>query len=140
MSWRIPFYFIFQKRAPNFSPSSKPFNHKKIKFKNIVIPKLEKNSAIIKKGLHKKFEKIIGLIETAHGLNELKDIGQILNLERVGIGEVDFAADLGITEEEKYLSDSVDLVDLENRQKLIMYNQAPYQINGRHWLDSRVYQ
>ena len=29
----------------------------KIKFKNIVIPKLEKNSAIIKKGLHKKFEK-----------------------------------------------------------------------------------
>ena len=75
----------------------------KIKFKNIVIPKLEKNSAIIKNGLHKKFEKIIGLIETAHGLDELKDIGQILNLERVGIGEVDFAADLGITEEEKYL-------------------------------------
>jgi hypothetical protein len=46
----------------------------------------------------------------------------------------------GMTEEERYLSDSVDLVDLENRQKLIMYNQAPYQINGRHWLDSQVYQ
>ena len=72
---------------------------KKIGIKIII----KKNSAIIKKGLHKKFEKIIGLIETAHGLNELKDIGQILNLERVGIGEVDFAADLGITEEEKYL-------------------------------------
>jgi len=75
----------------------------KIKFKNIVIPKLEQNSAIIKKGLHKKFDKIIGLIETAIGLDELKDIGKILNLERVGIGEVDFAADLGIAEEEKYL-------------------------------------
>jgi len=46
----------------------------------------------------------------------------------------------GMTEEERYLSDSVDLVDLENRQKLIMYNQAPYQINGRHWLNSQVYQ
>ena len=45
-----------------------------------------------------------------------------------------------MTEEERYLSDSIDLVDLENRQKLIMYNQAPYQINGRHWLDSQVYQ
>jgi hypothetical protein len=45
-----------------------------------------------------------------------------------------------MSEEERYLSDSVDLVDFEARQQKIMYNQAPYQINGRHWLDSRSYQ
>ena len=44
-----------------------------------------------------------------------------------------------MTEEERYLSDSIDLVDFEARQQKIMYNQAPYQINGRHWLDSRQY-
>jgi hypothetical protein len=45
-----------------------------------------------------------------------------------------------MTDEERYLSDSVDLVDLEQRQKVIAYGQAPYQINGRHWLDAKSYQ
>ena len=45
-----------------------------------------------------------------------------------------------MSDEERYLSDSVDLADFEERQKRIMYGQAPYQINGRHWLDSRSYQ
>ena len=45
-----------------------------------------------------------------------------------------------MSEEERYLSDSIDLVDFEARQQKIMYNQAPYQINGRHWLDARTYQ
>ena len=44
-----------------------------------------------------------------------------------------------MSDEERYLSDSIDLVDFEARQQKIMYNQAPYQINGRHWLDSRQY-
>jgi len=44
-----------------------------------------------------------------------------------------------MSDEERYLSDSVDLVDLEGRQKRIMYGQAPYQINGRHWLDAKSY-
>lgn len=45
-----------------------------------------------------------------------------------------------MSDEERYLSDSTDLVDLEGRQKRIMYGQAPYQINSRHWLDARQYQ
>jgi len=45
-----------------------------------------------------------------------------------------------MSDEERYLSDSIDLVDLEGRQKRIMYGQAPHQINGRHWLDARQYQ
>ena len=45
-----------------------------------------------------------------------------------------------MSEEERYLSDSIDLVDFEARQQKIIYGQAPYQINGRHWLDSRSYQ
>ena len=45
-----------------------------------------------------------------------------------------------MSDEERYLSDSIDLADFEERQKRIMYGQAPYQINGRHWLDSRSYQ
>jgi hypothetical protein len=45
-----------------------------------------------------------------------------------------------MSDEERYLSDSTDLVDLEGRQKRIMYGQAPYQINGRHWLDVQQYQ
>lgn len=45
-----------------------------------------------------------------------------------------------MSDEERYLSDSVDLVDFEARQQKIMYGQAPYQINGRHWLDARQYQ
>jgi hypothetical protein len=45
-----------------------------------------------------------------------------------------------MTDEERYLSDSVDLVDLEQRQKVIAYGHAPYQINGRHWLDAKSYQ
>ena len=45
-----------------------------------------------------------------------------------------------MSEEERYLSDSIDLVDFEARQQKIMYGQAPHQINGRHWLDSRSYQ
>ena len=44
-----------------------------------------------------------------------------------------------MSDEERYLSDSIDLVDFEARQQKIMYNQAPYQINGRHWLDARSY-
>ncbi len=44
-----------------------------------------------------------------------------------------------MTDEERYLSDSVDLADFEARQQKIMYGQAPHQINGRHWLDSRQY-
>ena len=45
-----------------------------------------------------------------------------------------------MSEEERYLSDSIDLVDFEARQQKIMYGKAPYQIKGRHWLDSRQYQ
>ena len=45
-----------------------------------------------------------------------------------------------MSDEERYLSDSIDLADFEARQQKIMYGQAPYQINGRHWLDSRQYQ
>ena len=44
-----------------------------------------------------------------------------------------------MTQEERYLSESIDLADFEARQQKIMYNQAPYQIKGRHWLDSRQY-
>jgi hypothetical protein len=45
-----------------------------------------------------------------------------------------------MSDEERYLSDSIDLADFEARQQKIMYGQAPYQINGRHWLDARSYQ
>lgn len=45
-----------------------------------------------------------------------------------------------MSDEERYLSDSIDLVDFEARQQKIMYGQAPYQINGRHWLDTQSYQ
>ena len=45
-----------------------------------------------------------------------------------------------MSDEERYLSDSIDLVDFEARQQKIMYGQAPYQINVRHWLDARQYQ
>ena len=45
-----------------------------------------------------------------------------------------------MSEEERYLSDSIDLADFEARQQKIMYGQAPHQINGRHWLDARSYQ
>ena len=45
-----------------------------------------------------------------------------------------------MSDEERYLSDSIDLADFEARQQKIMYGQAPYQINGRHWLDTRQYQ
>lgn len=45
-----------------------------------------------------------------------------------------------MSDEERYLSDSIDLQDFEARQQKIMYGQAPYQINGRHWLDAKSYQ
>ena len=45
-----------------------------------------------------------------------------------------------MSEEERYLSDSIDLADFEARQQKIMYGQAPHQINSRHWLDARSYQ
>ena len=36
-----------------------------------------------------------------------------------------------MTTEERWLSQSVDLVDLENRQKMIARGQAPWQNNGK---------
>jgi hypothetical protein len=45
-----------------------------------------------------------------------------------------------MSDEERYLSDSIDLADFEARQQKIMYGQAPHQINSRHWLDARSYQ
>jgi hypothetical protein len=45
-----------------------------------------------------------------------------------------------MSDEERYLSDSIDLADFEARQQKIMYNQAPYQYKHRHWLDTQSYQ
>lgn len=39
----------------------------------------------------------------------------------------------GMSTEEKWLSQSVDLVDLENRQKMIARGQAPWQHYNHHF-------
>lgn len=41
-----------------------------------------------------------------------------------------------MTEEEKFLSKSVSLEDLERRQKLITYGKAPYQLEHQHYFDA----
>tara|TARA_E500000318_G_C3558304_1_gene212160 strand:+ start:257 stop:442 length:186 start_codon:yes stop_codon:yes gene_type:complete len=38
-----------------------------------------------------------------------------------------------LSEEEKFLSGAKDLIELEYRQRLIKYQQAPWQIKERHW-------
>jgi len=47
--------------------------------------------------------------------------------------------DARMTDEERYLSASTDLIDLENRQRDIAYGKAPYQLQNRHWLDANNY-
>jgi len=44
-----------------------------------------------------------------------------------------------MTDEERYLSASTDLIDLENRQRDIAYGKAPYQLQNQHWLDANNY-
>jgi citrate lyase subunit beta/citryl-CoA lyase len=66
--------------------------------KNIFVPKLETNSSIIKEKLGDEFDSVIGIIETASGLNNLVKITDKIKLNRAAIGEVDFSADLGIEE------------------------------------------
>ena len=70
----------------------------KTKVKNIFVPKLEINSAIVTESLGDKFENIIGIIETAKGLDDLKKISSKIKIQQLAIGEVDFSTDLGIEE------------------------------------------
>lgn len=42
-----------------------------------------------------------------------------------------------MTEEEKYLSQSTSLEDLERRQKLLTYGKAPFQTNYPYYHDVR---
>ena len=70
----------------------------KTKVKNIFVPKLEINSAIVTESLGDKFENVIGIIETAKGLDDLKRISSKIKIQQLAIGEVDFSTDLGIEE------------------------------------------
>ena len=45
-----------------------------------------------------------------------------------------------MTPEERYLCESSDVVDLENRQRLIARGQAPYQVSTRNVLFGQKYQ
>ena len=40
-----------------------------------------------------------------------------------------------MTEEEKYLSQATDLVDLERRQRLLTYGKAPFQTGYQYYYD-----
>tara|TARA_B100001996_G_C18623461_1_gene578757 strand:- start:363 stop:1175 length:813 start_codon:yes stop_codon:yes gene_type:complete len=75
----------------------------KIGHQSVVIPKVENESYIIKSGSYGKFKNIIVLVETALGMNQLIEIGNKINITGVGIGEVDFSADLRILEDENTL-------------------------------------
>ena len=44
-----------------------------------------------------------------------------------------------LTEQDRYLSQSKDLVDFELRQKKLMYGEAPHQISNKLWLRSHTY-
>tara|TARA_B110000438_G_C15793798_1_gene641936 strand:- start:400 stop:1227 length:828 start_codon:yes stop_codon:yes gene_type:complete len=66
--------------------------------KNIFVPKLEIDSSIIKDNLGGEFDNVIGIIETASGLNQIEKITDKIKLNQTAIGEVDFSADLGIEE------------------------------------------
>ena len=70
----------------------------KTKVKNVFVPKLEINSAIVAESLGDEFENIIGIIETAKGLDDLKKISSKIKIQQLAIGEVDFSTDLGIEE------------------------------------------
>lgn len=70
----------------------------KTKVKNVFVPKLEINSAIVAESLGNAFENIIGIIETAKGLDDLKKISLKIKIKQLAIGEVDFSTDLGIKE------------------------------------------
>ena len=70
----------------------------KTKVRNVFVPKLEINSAIVAESLGDEFENIIGIIETAKGLDDLKKISSEIKIQQVAIGEVDFSTDLGIEE------------------------------------------
>lgn len=70
----------------------------KTKVKNVFVPKLEINSAIVAESLGDEFENIIGIIETAKGLDDLKKISLKIKIKQLAIGEVDFSTDLGIKE------------------------------------------
>lgn len=41
-----------------------------------------------------------------------------------------------MTEEEKFLSKSVSLEDLERRQKMVTYGKAPYQLEYQYYFDA----
>ena len=45
-----------------------------------------------------------------------------------------------MTPEERYLSESSDAIDLENRQRLLARGQAPYQVSTRNVLFGQKYQ
>ena len=70
----------------------------KTKVRNVFVPKLEINSAIVAESLGDEFENIIGIIETAKGLDDLKKISSEMKIQQLAIGEVDFSTDLGIEE------------------------------------------
>ena len=70
----------------------------KTKVRNVFVPKLEINSAIVAESLGDEFENIIGIIETAKGLDDLKKISSEIKIQQLAIGEVDFSTDLGIEE------------------------------------------
>ena len=70
---------------------------------NIFVPKLDIDSLIVKNNLGNNFKIIIGIIETATGLNNIQKIAEKISLERLAIGEVDFSADLGIEESQESL-------------------------------------
>lgn len=44
------------------------------------------------------------------------------------------------TDEEKYLSESTSLEDIEYRQRLISRGEAPFQKNRHNWLQGVSYQ
>lgn len=70
----------------------------KTKVRNVFVPKLEIKSAIVAESLGNEFENIIGIIETAKGLDDLKKISSKIKIQQLAIGEVDFSTDLGIEE------------------------------------------
>lgn len=51
-----------------------------------------------------------------------------------------FLSKFFMSQEERYLSESSDLVDLEHRQRLIARNQAPYQVHMLNVLFGQKYQ
>ena len=76
----------------------------KIGHQNIVIPKIENESYIIKSGSYEKFKNIIVLVETALGMSQLIEIGNKIKITAAGIGEVDFSSDLRILEDDNILN------------------------------------